>query len=241
MKGYVTFSPGVSNIFWKPQSGTAELFRSEAPHDGFEKVDNIDLSKGEYRDEVDITEDKFLYYKIDDSLLHMFELPNEYAKEIVRRDEWFLRSERHSGGTAGYALLSNTRGDHCPTCWDEINERSTMSNCPTCYGTGMENPYYKPLKIYFDFRPSKGMKRLFPDKISLQGYNQAMWTTNKPLFKPNDVIVFRGTRYRVASNITYSRMGLYVTKQFIPLEAIEYHRPEYKIPIPPDDGEREGL
>ncbi|MGV9199415.1 MAG: hypothetical protein ACOC4M_11430 [Promethearchaeia archaeon] len=232
--GYVTFGRRVTNLFWEPKSGKGVIYRSEAPHDDFKKVDeiNLDINGGHYVDETKRPEG-FLYYKINDELLHMFQEPNAYAKEIVRRDKWFLKSKRHSGGTSGYALIKRTDGEKCE-CWDEINQKATRSNCPTCYGTGMKNPYYKPLKMYFDFSPSKKVRIPSDTRVSTTSYNQQVWTTNEPLLKPGDLITFQGLRYRVISNITYSRVGEYITKQFIPLEAISRSRPEYKVPLPPD-------
>lgn len=235
MNGYVTFRPKSAKLHWTPVNKTADILRSEAPHDGFEVIDTIDLSNGEYIDQFKQTDSRYFYYKIDDFLLHMFQIPNEYAKEIVRRDRWFLKSERYSGGTYGFAFIKKTHAEHCPDCWDEVNEKATRSNCPTCYGTGYKDPYHKPLKLYVDFRGDQIHRRPSRDRISTEGYSQAFWTTNIPLFKPNDLFVFKGIRYRVVSGINLSRMGMYVTKQFVPLEAIESHRPEYKVPLPEEE------
>ncbi len=232
MKGYVTFVPGAAQIFWKPTGGQAPLHRSEAPHDGFEKIADLDLSEGKYVDEIEITDNRFLYYKIGSQLLYINEIPNQYAKEIMRRDKWFLQSKRHSGGTPAYALIKRSFGDHCPDCWDEYSDKPRRSNCPTCFGTGIENPFHEPLKFFGDFRISQGNRAPFRDKISTRGYNHAFWTTNEPLFKPGDLVFFKQSRYRVISGINYSRMGLFITKQFVPLEAVEYHKPVYKIPLP---------
>lgn len=237
MEGYVRIAPGLSHIFWKPSNGTAPLYRSEAPHDGFTKVTDLDLTKGKYEDEVDISEGKILYYKIGDTLLWLKGYPNDYAREIMRRDHWFLRSKRHSGGTHAYAFIRRTRGEHCPDCWDEINEKVTRSNCKTCFGTGMKKPYFKPLKFYGDFRPSNAQTMPTRDRVLTNSFQSAFWTTNVPLFKPRDIVVFKDVRYRVVSGINYSRMGHFITKQFVPLEAIENHKPVYKLAKPPEEAD----
>lgn len=228
---YVTFQAGKSIINWTPSTGFADLYKSEAPHDGFELVANVDLSKGQYIDTYEETIDTFMYYKLDGELAEFNEMPNRYAQEILRRDKWFLKSDRFSGGTEAILWIKRNEGNHCPDCWDDINEKRTRSNCPTCNNTGFIDPYYAPIKIYVDAGPDNGTVMPGLESYSKTNYNNYMWTTNIPMVKPNDVIHFNGVRYRVSNGIKYSRAGKYITKQRVPLEPIEDHTPEYKMPI----------
>lgn len=237
MEGYSKTVPGISYIYWKPENRTAPLYKSEAPHAGFEKVADLDLTEGEYQEKVEISEGKHLYYKIGDTLLWQDDYPNQYAREIMRRDHWFLQSKRHSGGTSAYAFIRRTRGEHCPDCWDDINQKVTRSNCKTCLGTGMKEPYYPPLEFYGDFRPSNAQTMITRDRVLTDSYNSAFWTTNLPLFKPRDIIVYKRARFRVVSGINYSRMSDFITKQFVPLEAIENHKPAFDIVKPPEEAD----
>lgn len=226
---HVEFTHNKAIIKWEPRVGTAELFRSGAPHDGFEKVDNIDLEEGEYVDDFPIDGNNYLYYKIDNKLVHINEKPNRYAQEIVRRDRWFLQKKRYSGGTEATLLIKKIEPPNCPTCYDEELDKVVRSNCKECNGTGIVEPYYRPLQIFIDVRPSRNTIRYEFEKVTTKSYQNSFWTTNLPLLKPNDIIIFNGTRYRVLGDLTYSRSGTYITKQQVPIEAIDDHMKAYEI------------
>ncbi len=233
MRGYVSYRPGQAHLSWERDSGRVNVMRSEAPHEGFEKVGEVDLEKGEYIDEYPITENNLMYYRLDLDLLYPHAIPNRYAREIMRRDHWFLRSHHYSGANHGFLLMARTRGDKCPECWDSIEKRPERSNCPNCYGRGIDNPFFSPLKIYFDFNMHNNNRRVSENYTTVNMQRQQIWTGGFPIIKPNDLIEYKGTLYRVDNNTVYTRLGDFVTKQRLPLRALEYNRPEYEIPLPP--------
>lgn len=228
---YVNFGPGIANIRWKSNEGYSPLYRSEAPHDGFEFIADVDLSLGFYKDIFEENINKFRYYKLGDKLINMYDDPDPISKEIVRRDQWFLANKRYSGATFGYILIKRTEGERCDFCYDHINNKIQYSYCPVCYGTGFKNPYFAPLKIFFAIGAPKGISFLSPEKNTAESYDQIMWMSNEPLLKPNDILAHNGILYSVVGPITYSRKGLYITKQVAPLRAIDSNRVEYQIPI----------
>ena len=227
---HVEFSHNKAIIKWKPKDGEAKLQRSEAPHDGFEEVDTIDLSTGEYIDDLPVDDMLYYYYKIGDKLAYINDVPNGYAKEIIRRDKWFLDKERYSGGNKAIIFMRRVGNtENCPVCYDEIKQKVVRTNCPECNGSGVLNAFYRPLEIPIDMRPSRRTRALRFEKISPKTYQNSFWTTNIPLIKPDDIIVFQANRYRVSNDINYTRLGDYITKQNVPIEVIEQHQTQYRL------------
>lgn len=227
--GVAKFFNDKERVEWETKkTGEIDIYRSLAPHDGFEYLDTVDAKEGIYETE-NFNED-FAYYKLDDTLCYINDKPNNYAQEIIRRDQWWLKSYRHSGATSAIVWIENTNSDKCPDCWDEINEKRTITNCPTCLGSGLKNPYYKPLTIYLGFDSGKRANTLTPYKHSRNELRFNAWTTNIPLLKPNDVLEFEGKKYRVNNIIPYTKVGHHIIRQRIAqVEMIEDNRSEHKL------------
>jgi len=229
MSGVAKFLGNKEVVEWNENKrGEIDIYRSTAPHDGFELLDTVDAREGRY--ETDEFFEDFAYYKLNDDLCYINQRPNPYAKEMMRRDQWFLKSYRHSGAHQGVVWIKNVNSDKCGTCWDEINEKRTISNCPDCLGTGLENPYYKPLKIYLGFSPGQRFNSLQPYKISRTDLTFNGWTTNIPLLKPDDILEYSGIKYRITRITPFTRVGEFIVRQrIVQIERIEDHRSEHNL------------
>lgn len=47
-----------------------------------------------------------------------------------------------------FALLKRRRwGSRCPICWDPVLHEATHEHCPTCFGTGFEDGYWRQVRV----------------------------------------------------------------------------------------------
>ncbi len=235
MIGYSRMSSPVSTIlFWKLEEGSpthGDIERSEVPHEGFVTLaEDIDLTDERYVDTFDVpNENRTYYYKVAGNLLNVGGIPTPQAKEVVRRDRWFLSSSRrHSGARDALVKVRRIEGNRCKHCWDSVQQKITKSKCDVCFGTGVENPYYSSVKIKVA-RPSPAKRRIpQPDQID-QISEPQLWTSNYILLKPGDLLKLEGFVYRV-EQVHFSRSEGYVIKQALATRRMEVHREEYRVP-----------
>ena len=235
MKGYSTLSSALSiNLFWQYEDGdepVGDIERSEAPHEGFETIaTGVDLTAGTYQDNFTTpNENRFYYYRVGGTLLDIGGIPNPQAKEIIRRDRWFLNSaRRHSGARLAQVRIRRIDGPKCPNCWDAVHQKVTKSKCDVCYGTGVENPYFSPIEMRVARSMPLKQRGPQPDRID-QPSDPQLWASNYPLLKPGDLMKLEGLIYRV-ERVQFSRAEGCVVKQVIALKRLEVHRGEYRIP-----------
>lgn len=160
-----------------------------------------------------------------------------YAIEIVRRNNLLLR--RFTGRLLAYFPVK-TQGPRCPMCWDNTKKRASSSSCPECYGTTFAGGYYSQINVFIDVNPA-------PDIVQVANFGKlevsqtAMFMSNFPLAKPNDLVVEPGNRrWRVVqvNSVTQKR---YTVQQYLQAEEIERSDPEYLLPVdlnlehPPED------
>ncbi len=235
MTGYAFSSSDLSiDLSWTLLEGDAkvgDIERSQAPHEGFEVLaEDADLTSLTYRDTFTTpNENRFYYYRVGGALLHIGGVPSPQAKEIVRRDRWFLNSaRRHSGARLARVKIRRIDGQKCTECWDEVHQKVTKSKCNRCHGTGVINSYFSPI----DMRVARTMpfkqRAPQPDQIDQTNVSQ-FWASNYPLLKPGDLIKMEGLLHRV-EQVQFSRSESYVVKQVMTLKRLEVNRNEYKIP-----------
>lgn len=227
--GVAKFYNNKETIEWETtKEGEMKIYRSLAPHEGFELIDTVDAEDGFY--ETDEFFEDYAYYKLDDTLCYINQRPNAYALEMMRRDKWWLKSYRHSGAHRAIVWLKNVNAEKCETCWDEINEKRTITNCPDCLGTGLKDPYFSPLEIYIGFSPGQRFTSLEPYKMSRTELTFNGWTTNIPLLKPDDIFEYEGKKFRITRITPNTRVGNFaVRQQIVQVQMIEDHRSEHNL------------
>lgn len=65
------------------------------------------------------------------------------AREIIRKET--LRHQKVSIG--GFLVKAFRYGSPCPRCRDALTQESGDTDCPVCYGTGLESGYHPPLPL----------------------------------------------------------------------------------------------
>lgn len=155
--------------------------------------------------------------------------PKTFELEIIARHDWLLRYET---GTPCFALIERTAGsDHCQTCYNPSMNRSTKSNCPECFGTGRERPFYQPILTYVDMNPEQ-KSTLIQSLGELQQGQKDVWWSAFPQLKPRDIFVevMSGERWRVVGVNPVGDVSTDI-HHFGRLEQINRRDVEYNIPI----------
>ena len=225
--------PKTVQLFWEYTESDPPLIsieRSEAPHEGFQTIESvISIEDGSYTDTFTVpNENRVYYYRIGGTPLDHGGPPNPLAKEIVRRDQWFLDSHvRHSGSRKAELKIRFVDGSKCSECWDPVHQKVKQSKCSTCGGTGVLNSYSSTLET----RVARSMPTLQrspqPDQVA-QSVDEQYWTTNTILCKPGDLLRVEGLIHRV-ERVQFTRSGSYIVKQILMVKRLEVHREEYSI------------
>lgn len=58
-------------------------------------------------------------------------------------------------GIPVWFLSKKTWGDRCPTCFDEVRQRTGQGHCATCFGTTFTGGYGAPLPTHVSFSPNQ--------------------------------------------------------------------------------------
>lgn len=231
-EGYYEVKDDLTNVlYWTGlEEDTVDILRSEAPHTGFEPIaTEVDGSLGYYEDKFDFpNENRIVYYQVGPIFLHIGAIPGPIAKEIIRRDRWFLQS-RYSGATTATLYIRKTLAQPCSACWDDIQKKITKSNCSVCYGTGLRDPYYPGIDIQVSNSMPSLLRQPQADHID-QSYNSQIWTTNMPRMKPGDLLKRNAYLWRVEA-VQTTRQEKVVVKQMVSLRRLETSRSEYKLPF----------
>lgn len=154
--------------------------------------------------------------------------PKIFELEIIARHDWLLRYET---GTPCFALVERTAGgDHCQKCYNPSLSRSCVSNCPECFGTGRERPFYQPIMTFVDFNPPAKVTGVQQQEV--QSGQTNVWWSAFPQLKPRDIFVeiLSGVRWRV---VRINPVGDVRTAfhHFGTLEEINRRDVEYQISI----------
>lgn len=65
------------------------------------------------------------------------------SREIIRKEQ--LRNRKLAVG--GFLIKAFRYGAPCPRCRDKLTQESADTDCPVCYGTGLENGYHPALPL----------------------------------------------------------------------------------------------
>jgi len=152
---------------------------------------------------------------------------DKYAREIVRRRNIVLRL--HSGQHFDF-LRRKTFGTFCPTCYDDVLQRTTKSKCTTCYDTGYVGGYYGALEVFGQLseRPVREMHQLFGQ---WQDQDAVLYVDATPPINPKDIIVDRIARRWIALNVGSAGKAMHTIGQIIQLRQIEKDDIAYAVPV----------
>lgn len=111
--------------------------------------------------------------------------PDAEAVDIERRISLLL--ELYTGHPV-FFYIRRDWGPKCPKCYDPVQQKTTMSKCDVCYGTGVAGGYFDPILGYVTtYQISRNLR--FMQLLEKEDRTQVYWTGNYPLLKARDVFV----------------------------------------------------
>lgn len=123
-----------------------------------------------------------------------------------------------------------TFGDRCTACYDRVMGRRTTSKCATCWNTGFQRGYHRPIMAYMQIDPAVMQQMNTSELVSEQATTGARMSIY-PLLKPRDIIMEReGKRWRVANVRRTERLRSPIHQE-VTLTLITPGDIEYKIPV----------
>jgi hypothetical protein len=224
----------------EPAAAKVKVWRSASPDSGFEQIATVPALKGWFFDEdIDLLNRwSVFYYKLDlvvDDIaqgygpVRLEGTNDKIASGLVKHRNTYLRM-------AGLPVLVYPyleSGERC-SCWDAVLRKSTISNCPTCFGTGYLSGYYPPILTLAQIGV-EAKQNLVGERIEQEAAVEVMMS-NYPVLRPGDVVyeIDAGRRYRIQS-ITPSEKGRMLIAQDAVGYALQTSDAEHNIPIPEID------
>ncbi len=152
---------------------------------------------------------------------------DKYAREIERRRELVLRL--HSGQTF-YLFKRRTYGTVCPICYDPTLQRTTQSDCTTCYGTGYVNGYYVPIPArgQINERPTRSMHQLFGN---WHDQDAVLYTQANPPLNPQDLVVDKLFRRWIIQSVGAVQKSVHTFGQISQIRQAERADVIYQLPV----------
>lgn len=153
------------------------------------------------------------------------------ASEIVRRERVLFQEFT---GVKCWLFPIRTFGMRCPQCYDDILEKRTQNQCPTCFGTQFAGGYHHPIELFAQIdRPEAA------EQVSMEDHRQTVYmvlrTNPSPDIKPLDLIVDHlNHRYRVISRGGTARFGVDV-RQEVRMVMVQKGSIEDKVPLRIDE------
>lgn len=140
-----------------------------------------------------------------------------YGLEVARRNR--IKLKQGKCGNKCYALVRMRDGARCPECWNEMFQKRTRSNCPTCNDTGYIIGYYNPIVIYVNFGPETAIIHAEIDGPTNPADEVSGWTGNYPLLANGDAIVEANSlRVWIVKQIQVTTYRRIITKQIITIK-----------------------
>jgi hypothetical protein len=146
--------------------------------------------------------------------------------EIQRREYWLLS---RFVGISSYLFRRKNYGERCKTCWDFITEQVTRDNCPVCIGTGFQDGYFEPVKIFLQYDPTPNnltKNYIGQDEENIIG----AWTISMPDVRLGDVLIRDGSweGYEVTKIATTELQGN-VVRQMLTLTQLHKGAVEFQL------------
>lgn len=123
-----------------------------------------------------------------------------------------------------------TFGQKCPSCWDNLQQKTITSKCESCYNTGYARGFMDPIATYAQFDPS-GKSVSHGPTVQTEQQNTTVLTPYYPPLKPKDVIVEpENRRWRVVSINESSRFRAPIRQRSV-VHEVPKSDIEFKLPI----------
>ena len=210
------------------------LEKSEAPHDGYEFLANINPASNYYIDDdiaiFKLWKSYYVRLKIEsldgaDASYSRFGTvehpPNLEALELIRRTDITLKNPRYGNGIECSIFLRKEGGQRCQECFDALKRRSTKSNCVNCYGTTYDGGFFKAVKAFVNFSVDAKSMGVADIGSNTRSANRVM-LSNYPKIKPGDVIIdMRLNRVWSVTEIQQIERRRHVIKQIATCEEEE--------------------
>lgn len=153
-------------------------------------------------------------------------------REIVRRETLGLNKFT---GINGFLLRKIVQGAKCTTCLDEVTGEPSMSNCPTCFGTGYLGGYHTPMPLRGDWTSSPPASSETKQEGTgiVDSHVAVVHALPFPLAKFGDVWVDIATniRYYVAKPTEENQYRGVPTSQEITVSRLPVSDAAYKVPV----------
>ena len=220
-----------------------DVYRSLSPQDGYILIASVQ-NVYDYRDyNIDLYDSSIrYYYKIrvtntvtgqdimtEDYGQLIYSPPDNVASAIMYHEQKLLEL---GDNPLVYALIKKRFGPRCPTCWDPVQKKTTISQCTNCFQVSFAGGYMPPTLIRMSFSPTERQERMAMDGIKDVDGVIATWTANYPILQPGDVIVDSlNSRYHVET-VTPAIKRRYVMHQVLALRKIPPTGVIYKLLLP---------
>lgn len=188
------------------------------------RVENVET--GEYQDYGSADPDLVLKDGISVGSAVLDAIPDLEGLEAIRRFDLTLKEYI---GRKVLVLNCRTTGTRCTNCWDPLKRRRTVSDCETCYGTGINGGYYRP-KLAYGCKPPESLRSQITAIFEMQPVDIVMWLSSRPRVKPNDLIIASDRRFKVVGVQRAEKLWA-LTRQTIQLREVTKDQIEYKITI----------
>jgi hypothetical protein len=152
--------------------------------------------------------------------------PDLIALEIRRNMELLMQE---FAGRMCWVFPRRTFGQRC-SCFNKTLNKSTRSNCPTCFDTGFVRGYLSPIETWMQIDPSPKTENTMPLGKAQQSNTTARLGYYPPI-KPGDLIVeAENRRWRVVQ-VNQTEKGRATLHQEIAMHEIPRRDIEFRIPL----------
>lgn len=240
IKGYLDLFWEIANTAEDVYDYTFTIERSEAPGGPWDQVSQPFTDKYTFRDAMIHPYHRWrpYWYRIKvvntqtsaedySDLATQEPTPSLDAQEMRRA---FALMMKEGAGRKCWVFPVRTFGQKCPACWDDLQQKSVVGMCETCFSTGYARGYLEPIAVYGQIDPS-GKSIDHAPTIKTQQQNTLARFPYFPPLKPKDMIVeAENRRWRVVTIITKERLRA-IVKQEITLHEVPPSDIEFKVPV----------
>jgi len=165
-----------------------------------------------------------------DSEVFTFEGDLDFVGIYVVEEHIF--AHRWVYGVPTFIYKKRKEGARCPTCWDDVLQRVTMSNCQACYGTGRLEGFYPPIEAWMGMEPDPKLAQV-AQWGEIQPNQTDIQFTNYPTLNVDDVILeLKSNKLWKVTRVHRPEKNRVAMLQAARLDAINRTDIEYKLDVP---------
>jgi len=242
----VAYHPKYMTVHWEiagiPSGATytIQLLRSESPDGPWQPIAANLSGRSFYHDweanQYNLRRRHFYKLIYDDGIdiVHStpctnLNTPDAIAFDIIRREQLALNV---LSGRPGFFLIERTWGAPCTFCYDDVRQKTTISDCPHCYGTRYDGGYFEPVFGYVSQQGLSDLNQQAMPTAEIQQVTKQFWTSNSPLLKVRDIFVdAENNRWRIMSISHTEKLGAYM-RQIMAMSELPKGHIAYDIVVP---------